>query len=276
MSVKHTMLGERFTLRELANVADCHECVVFVEFAPMKIPLMNKYALLPFVCFLMTLSVHAEVSMIEIFKPGEVGMGWDPRYPGIYEDAELNQETQSHTRSHSTWTTPENYGFRVWEFALSSVDKGNAVRKMADELAFKEGRSFYFSALHFGQLTGGSRLAFARAGVLPDLFNANIQLRQVANGAYAIFEENRELARTDEAYFQTNVLLIGYLDYNAGVFKLKVVPAGAAISPVEQWDIVGAIRPSGTYDRVIWRAADNARFGQFVAGDRWADVTGIQ
>lgn len=48
------------------------------------------------------------------------------------------------------------------------------------------------------------------------------------------------------------------------------------IAVVEEWDIDAAIRPSGVYDRVIWQAADNARFGQFVAGQTWADVTGIQ
>ena len=222
--------------------------------------------------------VHAEVRAYMNFDLGGTGpaeFGWDQAYPGLFEDAKLTLPSQSHEAAITAWNLPYNYGVAIVGYAAKSNKDGNIFRKLSDDNALTAGKSLYFSFTLSSQKTGGTRFSFAKAGTMERQDNAVLQVRQISSGALSLFQENKPLGATKKTYFGETALVVGFIDYDAGVFKIKVYGSNDPIDSSPKWDLSAEISPNRVYDRIGLKVANQAAVGNIYIGDSWNDVTGI-
>ena len=222
--------------------------------------------------------LHAEVSAHLNFDPtgtAKSEFGWDETQAGFFANAGLTKPGESHQAAINAWQLPSNYGLPIAGYGIKSNKEGSIFRKLADANALIPGKSLYFSFTLRSGKTGGTRVSFAKEGTYPNQNNAVLQVRQISSGAIRLYEENISLATTADTFFENTMLVVGFIDYTAGVFKLKVYKPHETIDTTQKWDVTAQITPTGTYDRLAMRVANQASVGNVFIGDSWNDVTGL-
>lgn len=223
--------------------------------------------------------LSAEVLLTAKFDEKQPDAGWSGGTSDFFADARLTTKGQSHVLTDYYWQAPSNYGLPLSSKAFVTLEEGysdQVFTLLPSNAILQEGATLYFSFTLSSQVHGGTRFLFARAGTEENLRNANLQVIQIRTGAFRLLDDSETLAETEEIYFRKSVLVVGMIDYDTGVFKLKVYPTDQLIDPEPTWDIESVAVPYNVYDRLAFRVAPNAYLGNIVIGESWADVTGVE